>query len=130
MGSLSFPSEPSFDSKWRNFHDEVTFWTGEHRKEDAFALIDTTLFGGGDEGILIDKYGITVRAMFCDGNGNGFISWEDFGRIGVAESSWLGTLTLCNSPKISMGGLGSRSDELAGLFARLLEIARSMDRKR
>ena len=120
------PSNPSFTSKWQNFYDEIKDWGQEHKQADAFALVDITLFGAGDEGVLIDKSGITVRQMSYDGNGNGFISWEAFGDRGVVKWTWWGgELMLCNSPKICLHGL-TDSKLVVWLFSRLLDVAREV----
>ena len=123
---LFLPTDPKFIRKWQAFNDEVKNWGQNHRLDDAFALIDTTAFGSGDEGVLIDKLGITVRTMFRNKNGNGFISWEDFSRNGVAveTGNWTGELKLYDSPRIQLGGLGSSSEKMVKLFEQILEVLR------
>ena len=128
--TLFLPSHPKFNSKWINFCEEVRAFGVSHRKEDAYALLDTTVFGAGDTGILIDKLGITVRSMMSTGDGDGFITWDDFGRKGIVDTSF-GRVTLCETPLIRLNGVDFLSmGKIDTLMNKLLDTARNSIRKR
>lgn len=119
-----FPSDSRFASKWKNFEAKINGWGRQHNISDAYALIDTTVFGSCDEGILIDNLGITVRHDFSDANG--FISWVEFASKGVIKDSGFDNLILCEQPKIEMHLSGSKfkRDQAKKLFTSLLSAVR------
>ena len=59
------PSDSRFERKWQNF-TRSSKGNVRHNIGDAFVLIDTTVMGACDEGVLIDRLGITVQHDFSD----------------------------------------------------------------
>ena len=94
------PSDSRFKRKWQNF-TEAAKGNVRHDIGDAFALIDTTVMGACDEGVLVDRLGITVQHDFSDDNG--FIPWTAFAASGtVSQEDVFGDeLILFKNPKIA-----------------------------
>lgn len=117
------PSDSRFERKWQNFTKAAT-GNVRHNIGDAFVLIDTTVFGACDEGVLIDRLGITVQHDFSDDNG--FISWTDFVQSGTVSQE-NDNLILCEKPKIAAHFVGSnfKVANARSFFDRLLAAIRN-----
>ena len=120
------PSDSRFERKWQNF-TRSSKGNVRHNIGDAFVLIDTTVMGACDEGVLIDRLGITVQHDFSDDNG--FIPWTAFAANGtVSQEDALGDeLVLFKSPKIAAHFEKSdfKIDNARSFFDRLLIAIRN-----
>ena len=120
------PSDSRFERKWQNFTKAVK-GNARHNIGDAFVLIDTTVMGACDEGVLIDRLGITVQHDFSDTNG--FIPWNAFAERGtVSQEDVFGDeLVLFANPKIAAHFEKSdfKIDKARSFFDRLLVTVRN-----
>ena len=122
------PADSRFERKWQNFtkaaSEDIKNEDVRHSIADAFVLIDNTVFGACDDGVLIDRLGITVQNDFSDTNG--FISWTDFALNGIVSQD-NDKLVLLKSPNIVADFSKSNFTvaDARTLFVQLLEAIRN-----
>lgn len=121
------PSDSRFQRKWQNLCAAVS--DGQpHAINLAFVLIDCTIMGGAEDGLLVDNLGLTVHngALMLNA-GNGFISWADFAAKGVIKAEGPSDVMICETPHISINTSGSqfKNEQMIQFLSKLLAAART-----
>lgn len=132
---IVLPSSSSFDKKWTNLSTvlENSFDDLSLDQDDAFAILDCTVFGSAKNGVLIDRTGIYTHNDNADFNG--YFNWENFKKCGdVAKAGSYDVQIFvdddddpdCNirSVGINVSGCSLSQDNTIRFFEGLLELVR------
>ena len=119
------PSDSRFQRKWQNFCAAVS--DGQpHVANLAYVLIDCTISGVADDGLLVDNLGLSVHNFALYGASNGFMSWFDFAEKGVIKEAGPFEVVICENPRISICTSGSsfKNEQMIQFLSKLLAAAR------
>ena len=120
------PSDSRFQRKWQNLCAAVS--DGQpHAISLAFVLIDCTIMGGAEDGLLVDNLGLSAHNDSLSSACNGFISWADFAAKGVAKAEDQYIVTICETPHISISTARSdfKNEQMIQFLSKLLAAART-----
>ena len=121
---IVFPEQSEFQKKWAALAKGIAEKMGNGpNRQDALALIDCTVFGGCEHGVLIGKSGIYV--VNEDSESGGWLDWESFIEKAEIARESRDELMICPQPRlgVDISGCGLTVAQAHKLFGRVLHAA-------